>query len=313
MGGSDLTPQIRNLDLSTVSGFATSAAGCYAEVLTHSGGGPRLLWITRHGGAGTTGNRRNIFQTGGSLNLLATRLNASSMATIDVASIGTPQFIETGSGGPAHLTFDPMTHCPDGVKYSSSPRNIDFYAAAVRALIQNRAPDAVVIGGQSWGNILGLPEMMRAAMPASVVGYLGYQPIPDLRTIPWEPRSEKLSWKVHQGTYGATTADLAAAVSAADRQALSFNWYLEQGNVANYRECFFVFSRVGNHIMPYGDTAHPGSDPHDSHQFLPLITAMKAAGLPFEQYVYNLPSQPENSVDGLAAATAIETWMADFV
>lgn len=307
----NLTPQIRDFDLSTVSGFSSSAAGCYAEVLEHAGSGPRLLYITRHGGAGTLLNRRNIYETGGSLNLLATKLNSSVLATIDVCSIGTPQFINSTDPGPAHLQFDPMAiPSPNGTVY---PDNIDFYDAAVRAIIQHRAPDAVIIGGQSWGNIMGLPAMMRSAMPAEVVGYLGYHPIPDLRAVPWEPRADFLSWKVHTGTFGADTLAEWRAVPYADREALSFNWYLEQQDVANYRECFFVMDRCGDHIMPYGDTIRPNSNPHDSNQYIRTISMLQAANLPFQYHVFNLPNQFEDSVYGTAVATSIETWMASFV
>lgn len=309
MGGSNLTPQVLNYDLSTVSGYATSAAGCYAEVLQHAGAGPRPMIIFRHGGAGTVLHRRDIWTASGGFNSFATYMNGSSLSGWDICSLGTPQFVESSSGGPAHLSGTPMVHCPDGVTYETSPKNIDYYAAAVRATIDISNPSAVVLAGGSWGNILGLPEMMRAAMPVEVVGYIGFQPIPDLRAVDWERRSQFLSWKAHQGTFGTTTAAAYDAISYANREALSFNWYLEQANVANYRPCFFLWERVGNHIMPYGDNVRPGSSPHDSHQYISMLAMMRALGLTFQHHVFSRAGEWDDNAVGIPVSQAIETFI----
>lgn len=298
----NLTPQ--NIDIA-LTGAAT---GSYADRLQHSGGGNKPMLIFRHGGAGTVGNRRELWTDGSPANNLAGFLNASATTNYDVVSLGTPQFLFGAGDGPPHLSGNTMEVPDDDVVY---PECLDELRAAIEAVIALWTPTKVVLAGQSYGAIIMQALVMEGSLPTEVKGYFGYNPIPNLRKVPapsGSPVQDVLSWKVIQGLYGATTKALWDAVPTADKEACSLSYGLE--NTLFNLPSFFAWARTGNHIKPYGDPVHPGASAHDSCQFPPMISAAIAAGLSHETLIMSYPVQWELDVAFAATANAaFEAWL----
>lgn len=302
-----LTPSVQNFDLGN---------GCVADVLYHpdyvAGVTPWMFF--RHGGALAAGDHYAIWPNGGSLNAFATHLFNSSTTAFSICSLGTPQY--TNAGATPNVGYlDTIVNSATGVTFTTSPSCVDRFEDAVDAAIAEFTDGApVILAATSAGCFLAQVAMCRGGLPATVKGYLGYYPIPDVRKF--ASGGDKLHHSVITGLYGTSSQATWDAVSAGNKAAASFLALLESGPHDDILPCYFVMDRCGNHLAPYGDPSKPGSAPHDTAQFAPLLATMNAlvsaGSVPaFQQSLFAGRNFWETQP--LAAASvhvAVESWMA---
>lgn len=310
----NLTPDVLNFDLSTVSGFGTTAAGCYADVLHHpnhvAGVTPYLIW--RHGGALAAGDRWACWVNTGTMNAFFSFLFASTNSAFSIISIGTPQYTNAaGTAGTGYLGT--ITNSTTGVTFLTSPSNVDKFEAALSAAITQFVTGGAqkcVISAASAGCFLAQLAICRTAMSAKVKGYIGYYPIPDVRKIPTPNGGDSLDFSVITGLYGTDTKTAWDAVSGANKNSASTSWQLSQRNKANTFPWFIVYDRTGCHVKPWGQANRPNTAAHDSDQFTGLIDLLGASNIDTTVAIFQGRNFWETQPTPAAVVNAqLETWM----
>jgi len=305
-----ITPDVVNFDLSTVSGFSSSAAGCVADAFHHPNHVAGVTpWLTiRHGGALAAGDHYAPWVLGGTMNLFIEFLMASATTAFSVCSLGTPQFTNAGpTTGVGHLPA--IVNSSTGATLLTTPSTISRYEAALAAAIDHFDMLKVIESGASAGmQLVGLAGM-NTARPSQVKGILGYYPIPEVRKV--LSGGDTLHWSVITGLYGTATQAAWDAISLANKRLGSINYFLEQSTIPTILPWYIVLDRVGNHIKPYGDPAKPNSAPHDIAQFEPLISLLRAHGISVTVSVFPIRFGWELlPLESAAVSALVETWMA---